>query len=195
MGVCRIVFNQQMEFAAGEPLIGVSATGQTQAAVNIAFEFNRRYPHNRPIAITSLDQSRDAAPKHSSGKALYHVVKQAEKGYLVDNCMSAGDVSVTVEGREQEYKVCPLSSIGALTVAHSLNELTIRELVRRGHKHLVLQNMHLGQTQVKYEEGLANQRRRYAKALSNLLDSRQFHECPRQSRAVTILQSVEGRGV
>lgn len=42
MGVCQIVSNQQMEFAAGEPLIGVSATGQTRAAVNITFEVNRR---------------------------------------------------------------------------------------------------------------------------------------------------------
>jgi hypothetical protein len=62
VGVCRIMFNQQMEFAAGEPLIGVSATGQTQAAVDIALEFNGRYPHNPLIAITSLEQSRDAAP-------------------------------------------------------------------------------------------------------------------------------------
>jgi hypothetical protein len=42
MGVCQIVSNQQTEFAAGEPLIGVSATGQTRAAVNITFEVNRR---------------------------------------------------------------------------------------------------------------------------------------------------------
>jgi hypothetical protein len=31
----------------------------------------------------------------------------------------------------------------------------------------VLQNMHLGETQVNYDEWLADQRRRYAKALSN----------------------------
>jgi hypothetical protein len=37
-----MVSNQQMEFAAGQPLIAVSATGQTQAAVNITFEVNRR---------------------------------------------------------------------------------------------------------------------------------------------------------
>jgi uncharacterized phosphosugar-binding protein len=157
----------EFEFAAGEPLIVVSATGQTQAAVDIALEFNHRYPHNPLIAITSLEQSRDAAPKHSSGKTLYHVTQQAETGYLIDNCMPAGDVSITVEGPEHAYKVCPLSSIGVLTVVHSLNELTIRELVRRGHKHLVLQNMHLGETQVNYDEWLADQRRRYAKALSN----------------------------
>ena len=146
---------------------GAVAQQNPVTAVDIALEFNRRYPHNPFIAITSLQQSRDAAPKHSSGKTLYHVVKQAEKRYLIDNCMPAGDVSITVEGREQEYKVCLLSSIGALTVVHSLNELTIRELVRRGQQHLVLQNMHLGQAHVNYEEWLADQRRRYAKALSN----------------------------
>jgi hypothetical protein len=36
------------------------------------------------------------------------VVKQAEKGYLIANGMAAGDVSVTVEGREPESKVSPL---------------------------------------------------------------------------------------
>jgi uncharacterized phosphosugar-binding protein len=157
----------EFEFAGGEPLIVVSATGQTQAAVDIALEFNRRYPHNPLIAITSLQQSRDAAPKHSSGKTLYHVAQQAEKGYLIDNCMPVGDVSITVEDQKQEYRVCPLSSIGVLTVVHSLNELTIRELVRRGHQPLVLQNMHLGQTGVNYGAWLADQRHRYAKTLSN----------------------------
>jgi uncharacterized phosphosugar-binding protein len=157
----------EFEFAANEPLVVVSATGQTQAAVDIALEFNRRYPHNPLVAITSLVQSRDATPKHSSGKTLYHAVEQAEAGYLIDNCMPAGDVSVAVEGQGHTYNVCPLSSIGALTVVHSLNELTIRELVQRGHKHFVLQNMHLGQTQVNYDEWLADQRKRYSNALSN----------------------------
>jgi len=114
------MFNQQMEFAAGRAF----ATRQTQAEVDMALEFSRRYPHNPLIAIILLEQARNAAPKHSSGKTLYPMVKQAEKGYLIDNCMPAGDVSFAVEGREQGYKVCPLSSIGALTVVHSLNELT-----------------------------------------------------------------------
>jgi hypothetical protein len=63
--------------------------------------------------------------------------------------------------------VCPLSNIGALTLVHSLNELTIRELDSRGIRHHVLQNMHLKQTQVNYDEWLADQRRRYARTLSN----------------------------
>jgi len=157
----------EFEFSASEPLVVVSATGQTQAAVDIALEFNRRYPNNPLIAITSLQQSREGTPKHSSQKTLYHVIKQAQKGFLIDNCMPMGDVSITVQGQEQAYQVCPLSSIGALTVVHSLNELTIRELVRRGQKHFVLQNMHIGQTQVNYDDWLADQRKRYARALSN----------------------------
>lgn len=156
----------EFEFAAGEPLVVVSATGQTQAAVDIAIEFNRRYPHNPLVAITSLQQSREALPKHSSGKTLYHVVTGAERGFLLDNCMPMGDVSITVEG-EETYRVCPLSNIGALTLVHSLNELTICELDSRGVKHHVLQNMHLGKTEVNYDEWLTDQRHRYARALSN----------------------------
>jgi uncharacterized phosphosugar-binding protein len=156
----------EFDFAAGEPLVVVSATGQTQAAVDVALEFNHRYPDNPLIAITSLDQSRNAVPKHSSGKTLFHVVSEARSGFLLNNCMPMGDVSITVQGQET-YRVCPLSSLGALTIVHSLNELTIRELDRRGIKHHVLQNMHLGQTEVNYDEWLADQRRRYARALFN----------------------------
>jgi uncharacterized phosphosugar-binding protein len=156
----------EFEFSAEEPLVVVSATGQTQAAVDIALEFNRRYPSNPIIAITSLQQSREAASKHSSGKTLFHVVTEAHRGFLLDNCMPLGDVSITVQGGET-YRICPLSSIGALTIVHSLNELTIRELDRRNVKHHVLQNMHLAGTEVNYGDWLADQRHRYARALCN----------------------------
>jgi uncharacterized phosphosugar-binding protein len=164
LGACIL---DEFEFGASEPLIVVSATGQTQAAVDIALEFNRRYPKNPLVAIVSLEQSRQSPPKHSSNKTLYHVVKQAERGYLLDNCMPIGDVSISVENNHDVYRVCPLSSIGALTLIHSLNEMTIRELSARGIRHHVLQNMHLNKTRVNYDEWLADQRRRYAKAFSN----------------------------
>jgi uncharacterized phosphosugar-binding protein len=157
----------EFEFAADEPLIVVSATGQTQAAVDIAVEFNRRYPDNPLIAIASLEQSRDAPPKHSSNMTLFHVTQQAKRGFLLDNCMPMGDVSISVEGNETTYNVCPLSTIGALTLVHSLNELTIRELDRRGVKHHVLQNMHLGPTGANYDAWLNDQRHRFSRALSN----------------------------
>lgn len=157
----------EFEFAAEEPLVVVSATGQTQAAVDIALEFSRRYPDNPLIAICSRVQAQESTPKHTSGKTLFHVVAESRRGFLLDNCMPMGDVSVAVEGATQTYRICPLSSIGALTLVHSLNELTLQALDEMGVEHHVLQNMHLGQTQVNYDSWLADQRRRYARALHN----------------------------
>jgi len=156
----------EVDIAAGEPLIVVSATGQTAAAVDIALEFLRRYPENPLIAIASLEQARTGAPKHSSGKTLYHAVREAMHGFFLDNGMPIGDVSTTISGKTGTYNVCPLSSIGALTIIQSLNELTVRALDSRGVKPLVLANMHLGETTDNYDAWLRDQRRRYARALS-----------------------------
>ncbi len=149
----------------GVPLVVISATGQTQAAVDIALEFNRRHPENPLIAIASLIQASQAPPKHSSGKTLYHVAAEAKHGFFLDNGMPMGDVTTTVAGQTGTYEVCPLSSIGALSIVQSLNELTIRALDRRGVRHHVLANMHLGQTHDNYNAWLGDQRRRYAHAL------------------------------
>lgn len=149
-----------------EPLIVVSATGQTAAAVDIALEFIRRYPENPIITIASLEQARTGAPKHSSGKTLFHLMQEARHGIFLDNGMPIGDVSTTIAGKTGTFSVCPLSSIGALTIVQSLNELTVRSLDERGIKPLVLANMHLGETVDNYDAWLSDQRRRYARALS-----------------------------
>lgn len=151
--------------AAGEPLVVVSATGQTQAAVDIALEWCRRYPDNPLVCICSAAQSKDSPPKHSSGKTLWHCAQEARRGFLLDNGMPLGDLSVTFEGQHETYNICPLSSVGALTLVHCLNELTVQALDARGVRHHVLRNMHLGGYGVNYDEWLADQRRRYSKAL------------------------------
>jgi uncharacterized phosphosugar-binding protein len=156
------------EFDVGphDVLLVVSATGTTVAAVDIALEWQRRYPQLPLVALASLEQARLAAPKHSSGKTLYHVVQAAERGFFLDNSMPMGDLTVQVEGQTGAYQVCPLSSIGALAVVQSLNELTIRELDHRGVAHPVLRNMHLSDTIDSYDLWVRDQRRRYARALS-----------------------------
>ena len=157
----------EVAIAGNEPLVAISATGQTQAAVDIAVEFSRRYPENPLVVIASLIQASQASAKHSSGKTLYHVAAEAKRGFFLDNGMPMGDVTTTVSGQTGTYQVCPLSSIGALSIVQSLNELTIRALDRRGIRHHVLANMHLGQTQDNYDAWLEDQRRRYAGALYN----------------------------
>jgi hypothetical protein len=98
---------------------------------------------------------------------LYHAATEARRGVLLDNGMPFGDLSVEIRGEQDNYKVCPLSSIGALAVVQSLNELTLRELDARGLRHEVLRNMHLGETGVNYDAWLRDQRTRYARALSH----------------------------
>lgn len=150
-----------------EPLIVVSATGQTQAAVDTALEWSKRYPDNPLICICSEEQARESKPKHSSGKTLWHCAKESKKGYLLDNGMPMGDLSTTISGDHMTYKVCPLSSVGTLTLVHSLNELTVQAIDAMGKTHEVLRNMHLEGYGDNYEAWLADQRKRYAKVTYN----------------------------
>jgi uncharacterized phosphosugar-binding protein len=155
------------DFGPNDVLLVVTATGTTAAAVDIALEFTKWYPSLPIVGISSAKQSQQAPPKHSSGKNLWHVIEDAEKGYFIDNGMPVGDLSVEFKGKIDNYMVCPMSSIGALTVVQCLNELTIKELDLRGMKHFTLKNMHLNHTQVNYDAWLRDQRERYAKAIHN----------------------------
>ena len=155
----------EIDFGPKDALLVITATGTTTAAVDIALAFTRLYPDLPIVGIASVEQSRTAPPKHSSGKNLWHVIQEAKRGYFLDNGMPIGDLSIHVEGKTGAYDVCPLSSIGALTLVQSLNELTIRELDERGVAHLVLRNMHLNDTTDNYEAWLRDQRIRYAKAI------------------------------
>jgi uncharacterized phosphosugar-binding protein len=161
------VLLDEVDIGAHDVFIAISATVQTQAAVDFAREVSLRYPNHPLVCIASLEQASQAAPKHSCGKTLWHVAKEHARGYFLNNCMPMGDLSTNVEGQTGKYVVCPLSSIGSLTLVQSLNELTLKELDRRGYKHFVLQNMHLGGYGVNYDEWLGDQRRRYAKAMHN----------------------------
>ena len=152
----------EVDVGANDAFVVISATGTTAAAVDAALEFNRRYPNNALVAIACLKQARDAAPKHSSGKTLFHVVADAKRGTFLDNGMPYGDLTTKVVGKRRNYMVGPLSSIGALTIVQCLNELTIQELDARDVAHPVLQNMHLANTEDNYDEWLRDQRKRFA---------------------------------
>ncbi len=157
----------EYDFGPKDVLVVITATGTTPAAVDTAIAFTTRYPKLAIVGIASMEQSKNASPKHSSGNNLHHVIAQAENGYFIDNGMPMGDVSVEVNGQTGIYNVCPLSSIGALAVVQSLNELTIKELDRRGIQHHVLRNMHLKDTRDTYRQWIRDQRKRYSLALNN----------------------------
>jgi len=157
----------EFNFGSNDVLVVITATGTTAAAVDMAIEFNKRYPNLPLVGIASKEQSTKARSKHSSCKNLIHVIQEAKNGIFIDNSMPYGDLSVTVEGNLDTYQVCPLSSLGALSVVQSLNELTIRELDRRGYHHHVLRNMHINNTADNYNEWLDDQHKRYSRVMYN----------------------------
>lgn len=157
----------EYDIAPGEPLLVITATGTTQAAVDMAREWVRRYPDNPLVGLCSRAQSTTAAAKHSSGENLHHVVARARRGLLIDNGMPVGDTTLTIEGATGTYPVCPLSSVAGIGIVQCLNELTLRELDRRGVAHHVLRNMHLKDTRDTYDLWIRDQRTRYARALHN----------------------------
>lgn len=157
----------EYDIGPGEPLLVITATGTTAAAVDIAREWIRRYPGNPLIGLCSRAQSTQAAPKHSSGENLPQVVARAAHGVLIDNGMPVGDTTIVVEGGTDRYPICPLSSVAGLTVVQCLNELTVRELDRRGVAVHVLRNMHVRNTTDSFELWIRDQRARYARTLQN----------------------------
>lgn len=157
----------EVDFGPNDVLLVITATGTTVAAVDMALAFNRRYPELPLVGLASAAQAQQATPRHSSGLNLWHVIQQAKRGYFIDNGMPVGDLTTEVKGKTGTYNVCPLSSIGALTIVQSLNELTIRELDDRGIAHHVLRNMHLKDTQDNYDLWLRDQRQRYARATNH----------------------------
>lgn len=158
---------KEIDFGPHDVLLVVTATGTTAAAVDIALEFINNYPSLPLVAISCAEQSKNSPVKHSCGMNLWHIVEQAEQGYFIDNAMPVADLSTEVKNDTHQYKICPLSSIGALTVVQSLNELTLQALTERKVDHFVLQNMHLNDTEANYEGWLRDQRKRYSKATHN----------------------------
>lgn len=157
----------EVDFGSHDVLLVVTATGTTAAAVDIALEFTRRYPTLPLVAISCAEQSKNTPVKHSCGMNLWHIVEKAQRGFFIDNGMPVGDLSIDVSSATRHYRVCPLSSIGALTIVQSLNELTLKTLLDRGVEHFVLQNMHLNDTETNYDSWLRDQRKRYARAIYN----------------------------
>jgi len=157
----------EIDFGPKDVLTVITATGTTAAAVDIAIEFSKRYPGLKIVAIASKSQSAAIPPRHSVGKNLIHVIEANSNGFFIDNCMPVGDLSVEVAGQTGTYNVCPLSTVGAISVTQCLNELTIKELDRRGVKHYVLRNMHIANTSDNYDEWLNDQRKRYSLARYN----------------------------
>jgi len=77
------------------------------------------------VAATSLDHSKKANVRHSSGKKLYQIAD-----VVIDSCVPHGDSMISLKGLDQ--KVGPGSTLGFITVANAVVVETAKKLLERG---------------------------------------------------------------
>ena len=76
------------------------------------------------IAVTSLDHSRQASPRHPSGKKLHELAD-----LVIDNCGPFGDALLEMPGGG---RACSISSVSGSLIGQMLTAETIGNLLARG---------------------------------------------------------------
>ena len=103
----------------------ISNSGRNAVPVEMALEMKGRGV--RVIAITNLEQSMGATPRHSSGKRLYELAD-----VTIDNCVPAGDALLSLAGAES--RIGPSSTVAGAAIINSIIIEAVAELLQRGEK-------------------------------------------------------------
>jgi uncharacterized phosphosugar-binding protein len=111
--------NVRLEDAA----IIISNSGRNAAPVEMALEMKVRGV--KVVAITNLRQSRDAAPRHPSGKRLFELAD-----VTIDNCAPQGDALLSLPGLDS--RVGAASTVAGAAIINSIMIEAVTELLRRG---------------------------------------------------------------
>ncbi|MCL6547662.1 MAG: SIS domain-containing protein [Alicyclobacillus sp.] len=110
-------------FGAHDSCLVFSHSGTSVVPIDIALGMRRR---GIPVvAVTSMEHSRRAEPKHSSGKRLFEVAD-----IVIDNCAVPGDAMVRIEGLDTP--VGPGSTIGNTVIVNLIKCKVAEKLVAAG---------------------------------------------------------------
>ncbi|MGC9529333.1 MAG: sugar isomerase domain-containing protein [Candidatus Bipolaricaulaceae bacterium] len=119
----------------GEVLIVVSTSGRNPVPIEVALEAQAEGLF--AVAITSVEYSRLAPSRHSSGKRLFEVVD-----LVLDNCVPPGDAIVEVEPLRQRSGAS--STLAGALLANMLVLRAIEEILARGGSPPILKSQNLG---------------------------------------------------
>ncbi|MGE0132857.1 MAG: sugar isomerase domain-containing protein [Blastocatellales bacterium] len=127
-GLARALIELE-DVRACDAAIIISNSGRNAAPVEMALEMQAR---GIPvIAVTNLQQSQLAAPRHSSGKRLFELAD-----ITIDNCVPAGDALLVLPGLNA--RVGASSTVAGAAVINSIIIEAVNELLRRGEPAAVL---------------------------------------------------------
>jgi uncharacterized phosphosugar-binding protein len=122
-GLGRVILSNFQLDPARDVMMVISAGGTNAVPVEIALE--ARAQGLPVIAITAVEHSRRAAPKHSSGQRLFEVAD-----LVIDTCTPPGDAAVQIPGLETP--VGPLTAVASLTIVNMIKVAVAEELTAAG---------------------------------------------------------------
>ncbi|MCC6613774.1 MAG: SIS domain-containing protein [Anaerolineae bacterium] len=102
-----------------------SNSGVNETIVDMAVEVKKR---NLPlVAVTSVEHTTNAKPRHSSGKKLMDLAD-----VVIDSCVPSGDAVVKIDGMDDP--VGPASTIAMAAITNLIKVTVAEELVAKGVK-------------------------------------------------------------
>jgi uncharacterized phosphosugar-binding protein len=117
-------YHQQYQLLADEVVIVISNSGINPLPIEIAQGCKAR--GLKVVAITNVEQSRDAASRHSSGQRLFEIAD-----VTLDNHAPSGEAAIPVPGLAT--KIGTVATITGVYLINAIMICTIQEIVARGH--------------------------------------------------------------
>jgi uncharacterized phosphosugar-binding protein len=121
-GYAKVLFENE-PIRAGDVMVVFSHGGTNAAGIDVALESKAR--GLKVVAVTSMDNQRQAQVKHSSGKKLSEAAD-----LVIDNCVPAQDALVSIEN--WKAPVAAGSTVAFITIAMSIVAEVASELSKRG---------------------------------------------------------------
>jgi len=112
----------------------ISNSGRNAAPIEMAREMKARGV--KVVAITNVRQSREAAPRHPSGKRLFELAD-----VTIDNCAPQGDAMLSLPGLDS--RVGAASTVAGAAIINSIMIEAVTELLRRGERIPILPSANL----------------------------------------------------
>ena len=115
---------QREEVTSRDIAIIISNSGRNAVSVEMALEL--RSMGLKLIAITNLNQSRQSASRHVSGKRLFELVD-----IVIDNCVPAGDAVLQLLDGHVSRSMGPASTVAGAAIVNSIMIETASEMLLR----------------------------------------------------------------
>ncbi len=130
-GVADVVYDSY-EIKPGDIMIVISNSGRNAMPIEMAMRCQKEGVY--VIALTNLEQSRNATSRHPSGKRLFECAD-----CIIDTCVPSGDACLDLEG----IKTGPASSIVSMYLLNTIVSEAIKIVLSHGKRPYVFQSQNV----------------------------------------------------